>query len=164
MIPSILKTQRGASLIEVLVALLITSFGLLGMAALQARAIKGNHSSMQKTQAVVMSYSILDALRVDRDSAKAGAYNKGSLVDGKIDPPICNPNSVSGTSLADNNLRAWITSLKSEIGNSGDATTCGAVLCDADGVCRVQVSWDDTRAGGLGDQMVETISQLGLSQ
>ncbi|PIW06352.1 MAG: type IV pilus modification protein PilV, partial [Comamonadaceae bacterium CG17_big_fil_post_rev_8_21_14_2_50_60_13] len=40
------QTQRGVSLIEVLVALLVTSFGLLGMAALQARAIKGSHSSM----------------------------------------------------------------------------------------------------------------------
>ena len=155
-----LKTQGGASLIEVLVALLITSFGLLGMAALQARAIKGNQSSMQKTQAVVMSYYILDAMRVDRASAKALAYNTGSLdAAGKIGP-ICNPAAVTGTALADNNLKGWITSLKSEIGNSADTTTCGAVLCDADGNCRVQVRWDDSRAGGLGAQIVETFSRL----
>lgn len=157
--PSSLKTQCGASLIEVLVALLVTSFGLLGMAALQARAIKGNQSSMQKTQAVVMSYYILDAMRVDRASATALTYNTGALVDGKIDP-ICNPTAVTGTSLADNNIKAWVTSLKAEIGNSADTTTCGAVLCDANGNCRVQVRWDDTRAGGLGVQMVETFTKL----
>ncbi|NQW92723.1 MAG: type IV pilus modification protein PilV [Polaromonas sp.] len=154
------KIQGGATLIEVLVALLVTSFGLLGMAALQARAIKGNHSSMQKTQAVVMSYYILDAMRVDRASAKALAYNTGSLdADGKIGA-ICNPAAVIGTALADNNLKSWITSLKSEIGNSVDTTTCGAVQCDADGNCRVQVRWDDSRAGGLGVQIIETFSRL----
>lgn len=157
--PIFMRTQRGASLIEVLVALLVTSFGLLGMAALQARAIKGNQSSMQKTQAIVMSYYILDAMRVDRASAKALAYNTGSLVDTEIGP-ICNPDAVTGTSLADNNLKHWITSLKGDIGNLSDTTTCGAVLCDADGHCRVQVRWDDSRAGGLGVQIVETFTRL----
>lgn len=157
-----LKTQRGASLIEVLVALLVTSFGLLGMAALQARAIKGNQSSMQKTQAVVMSYYILDAMRVDRANAKALAYNTAeSLIAGKIGP-ICNADAVAVPlhPLAENNLKDWITSLKSEIGNSADSTTCGAVLCDADGNCRVQVRWDDSRAGGLGVQIIETFTRL----
>lgn len=158
--PIHLKTQRGVSLIEVLVALLVTSFGLLGMAALQARAIKGNQSSMQKTQATVMTYYIMDAMRVDRNSAKLLQYNTGALdASGKIGP-VCNPTAITGTTLAQNNLKAWITALKAEIGNSADSTTCGAVLCDADGNCRVQVRWDDTRAGGLGVQMVETYTQL----
>ncbi len=159
--PNSLKTQSGASLIEVLVALLITSFGLLGMAALQARAIKGNQSSMQKTQAVVMSYYILDAMRVDRASAKALAYNTGSLnADGKIGP-ICNPAAVTGTTLVNNNLRDWITSLQSEVKTTkANEFTCGAVLCDADGNCRVQVSWNDEGLGGLGAQIVETFSRL----
>jgi len=141
------------------VALLITSFGLLGMAALQGRAIKGNQSSMQKTQAVMMSYYILDAMRVDRASAKGLAYNTGSLVGNKIGA-ICNPAAITGTNLSDNNLIHWVTSLKAEIGNSADTTTCGAVLCDADGNCRVQISWDDSRAGGLGVQIIETFSKI----
>lgn len=154
-----IKTQRGVSLIEVLVALLVTSFGLLGMAALQARAIKGNQSSMQRTQATMMSYYILDAMRVDRDSAKLLQYNTGSLVGGKIGG-ICNPAAITGTSLADNNLKEWVTALKAEIGNSADTTTCGAVLCDADGLCTVQVQFDDTPLGGLGAQIIETTSRL----
>lgn len=154
------KTQRGVSLIEVLVALLVTSFGLLGMAALQVRAIKGNQSSMQKTQATIMSYYILDAMRVDRSSAKLLNYNTGALDgSGKIGP-VCSSASITGTTLADNNLKDWISKLKEEIGNSADSTTCGAVLCDADGNCRVQVSWDDTRAGGLGVQIIETYTRL----
>lgn len=140
---------------------MVTSFGLLGMAALQARAVKGNHSSMQKTQATIMSYYILDAMRVDRSSAKLLNYNTGSLdsTTGRIGP-VCSTATVTGTTLAKNNLRDWITALKASIGNSADSTTCGAVLCDADGNCRVQVRWDDTRAGGLGVQIVETYTRL----
>lgn len=150
---------KGATLIEILVALLILSFGLLGMAALQARALKGNQSSMQRTQAVMMSYYILDAMRVDRNSAKSLNYNTGSLT-GTTIGPICNPAAVTGTTLADNNLKHWIQSLKTTIGKAGDTTTCGAVLCDADGICRVQVRWDDSRAGGLGVQIIETNTRL----
>ncbi len=155
------KTQRGASLIEVLVALLVTSFGLLGMAAMQARAVKGNQSSMQKTQATIMSYYILDAMRVDRSNAKLLSYNTGSLDTGTgLIGPICSADAITGSTLADNNRKDWINALKASIGNSGDSTTCGAVLCGSTGKCRVQVRWDDTRAGGLGVQMVETHTQL----
>lgn len=151
--------QKGATLIEILVAMLILSFGLLGMAALQARALKGNQSAMQRTQAVMMSYYILDAMRVDRDSAKSTDYNTGSLSGTTIDP-ICNPDAVTGASLADNNVKHWIGSLKTAIGKAGDTTTCGAILCDADGICQVQVRWDDSRAGGLGVQIITTHTKL----
>ncbi|QTN30505.1 type IV pilus modification protein PilV [Rhodoferax sp. AJA081-3] len=149
----------GATLIEILVALLVLSLGVLGMAAMQIRALKGNQSSMQRTQAVMMSYYILDAMRVDKDSAKSLNYNTGSLSGGVIGP-YCDAAAVTGTSLAKVNLKHWVESLKSTIGNASDSTTCGAVLCDADGVCIVQVKWDDTRAGGIGEQIVETKTTL----
>lgn len=153
------KRQDGATLIEILVAMLVLSFGLLGMAALQARALKGNQSAMQRTQAVMMSYYILDAMRVDRDSAKSTDYNTGSL-SGTTIGAICNPAAITGTSLAENNKRHWIESLKTTIGKAGDDTTCGAILCDADGLCQIQVRWDDSRAGGLGVQIVTTDTKL----
>jgi len=146
---------KGATLIEILVALLILSLGLLGMAGLQARAVKGNHSAMQRTQAVMMSYYILDAMRVDRANAKAGNYNRGKS---------CSATSFSGTNLPDRNLKHWIESLQTNLGNDKDLVnadgTCGEIQCDADGLCLVKVSWDDSRAGGLGVQTIETRTKL----
>jgi type IV pilus assembly protein PilV len=153
------EREKGATLIEILVSLLILSFGVLGMAGLQARALKGNQSAMQRTQAVMMSYYILDAMRVDSNSAKSLAYNTGSVT-GTTIGPMCNPAAITGTTLAQNNLKHWIQSLKTTIGKTGDTTTCGAVLCDADGVCQIQVSWDDSRAGGMGAQIINTHSKL----
>jgi type IV pilus assembly protein PilV len=142
---------KGATLIEILVALLILSLGLLGMAGLQARAVKGNHSAMQRTQAVMMSYYILDTMRVDRANAKAGNYNRGKS---------CSAASFSGTNLPDRNLKHWIESLQTNLGTLGDTTICGELSCDADGLCLVKVSWDDSRAGGLGVQTLETRTKL----
>jgi len=142
---------KGATLIEILVAVLILSLGLLGMAGLQARAVKGNHSAMQRTQAVMMSYYILDAMRVDRVQAKALAYNRGKF---------CSATGFSGTSLSNRNLKHWIESLQTNLGTLGDPNICGEITCDADGLCLVQVTWDDSRAGGLGVQTLETRTKL----
>ncbi|MCG5534691.1 type IV pilus modification protein PilV [Ectothiorhodospira mobilis] len=48
-----LQCQRGFSLIEALVALLVLSVGLLGLAALQLSALKGAHSAYQRTLASI---------------------------------------------------------------------------------------------------------------
>ena len=69
MLKSARKLQGGFGLVEVLVALLIISVGLLGIAALQAMALKNTGSSMERSQAVIQSYSYLEVLRANRDQA-----------------------------------------------------------------------------------------------
>ena len=151
--------QRGVGLIEVLVAVLILSLGMLGMAGLQTRALKANQSSYARTQAVMLSYYILDAMRADRATALGGTfpYNTGTLSSGVIDP-ICDAATLTGTTLADNIRKDWIDSLKTNLGDA--ASTCGAILCEASGNCTIQITWDDSRAGGLGEQRFETKSRL----
>ncbi len=149
------RHQRGVGLIEILVAVLILALGLLGMAGLQANALKTNQSSYARGQAVMLSYYMLDAMRADRSAALSLAYNTGSM---GVLTPICNPLAITGANLADNNRRDWINSLKIGMGNAD--TTCGAIDCDVTGVCTVQIIWDDSRAGGLGAQSFETKSRL----
>jgi type IV pilus assembly protein PilV len=147
------RFARGASLIEVLVAVLILSLGLLGMAALQSRAVQGNISSGQRAQAVMLSHYIIDVMRVDRESAKGGSYNTGTNF-------ICDPTAFGGNSLAETTRRAWLTSVKQNIGQTTDNTTCAHVACDADYVCTVQIRWDDSRSGGMADQTLVISSRV----
>ncbi len=149
--------QRGVGLIEILVAVLILALGLLGMAGLQANALKTNQSSYARGQAVMLSYYMLDAMRADRSSAVLLAYNTGAVNAGVI-APICNPLAITGGSLSDNTRRDWIQSLRTSLGN--EDTTCGAINCDVNGLCTIQITWDDSRAGGLGAQRFETTSRL----
>src|SRR5690606_20270957 len=67
--------QAGMSLVEVLVSVLILSIGLLGIAAMQATALRNGQSSLERSQAVVQTYSVLDAIRADRDNV--ALYNTG---------------------------------------------------------------------------------------
>ncbi len=131
--------QSGVGLIEVLVSVLILGIGLLGIAAMQATALRNSQGSFERTQAVIQSYSILDAMRANRNAAIAGEY---ALAGGMI----CTV-PATGT-LAQADMNRWITSLKDSIGSGAavDTTTCGQVACTGAGQCTVTVRWDDSRS------------------
>lgn len=146
-IPTLTRRQRGVGLIEVLIAVLILSIGLLGIAGLQARALKNNQSSYERSQAVVLSYFMLDSMRANVAAARAGSYNLGRT---------CTAPS-SGSLLVDDQ-RAWILALKETLGDRD--TTCGEISCNGS-TCTVRVHWDDSRGTEGGEShTVETTSVL----
>ena len=61
--------QRGTTLVETLVALLVLSIGLLGVAALQINALQTNQGAHVRSQASVLAYDIADRMRANRVSA-----------------------------------------------------------------------------------------------
>lgn len=151
--PQRMRRHRGAGLIEVLVAVLILALGLLGMAGLQANALKKNQSAYARSQAVMLSYYILDAMRADRIGATAASDNYNTDVDG-----LCDPADITGTSLPENTQKDWIGSLRANLGDSDQ--TCGIIDCDTDGNCTITIRWNDELAGGLGEQSFVTRSRL----
>lgn len=141
--------ERGVGLIEILVAVLILSLGLLGMAGLQANALKVNQGSHARSQAVMLSYYMLDALRADRSGAVGLNYNM---------PTTCSAAAITTTDLSGNTRKHWLQSMRETLGDSD--TTCGAIACDTSGLCSVTIRWDESRAGGLADQTFTTGSRL----
>ena len=140
------KTQKGAGLIEVLVSMLILSICLLGMAALQTVALRNGQSAQSRSMAGILSNSITDAMRANVTAARGGAYNSSS----------CTVSTATSTSLADDDINAWLSSLKRTIGQSA----CGTVLCQA-GQCDITVQWNDARASaGSSTHQVTTRVQL----
>lgn len=142
------KDQAGVGLLEILIAVLILSLGLLGMAGLQVRSLQQNQSSMMRSHAVALGYSILDGLRLDRDAAMAGAYNL---------PLTCADIAITGQ-LAGDTLHNWIEDLQRTLGDA--ATTCGLINCAANGICTVRIRWDDSRAGGSATEEYEIRTRL----
>ena len=71
--------QRGVSLLEVLVAVVILSVGLLGLAGLQLSALRNNQSSAERSNAVMLTYSILEAMRADPDAVRSSAFDIASV-------------------------------------------------------------------------------------
>lgn len=72
------RPQHGALLIEVLISIVICAFGLLGFAALQARATSAEFESYQRSQALVLLSDITD--RINANRANAGSYVTAGLV------------------------------------------------------------------------------------
>ncbi|MCL7745065.1 type IV pilus modification protein PilV [Guyparkeria hydrothermalis] len=162
-----IQRQSGVGLIEILIAVLVLSIGFLGIAALQSKALSNNNSSMNRSIAIVASYSMLDALRADPDNAVNGNYNGvvtvGSCPDG-------------GGSLVNEQKRAWCTGSGAlqyavppgpgdaappdGLAALGDGVT-GEIQCSATGLCTVTVTFDDEKAtGGEAQQQVVTRARL----
>lgn len=69
------RRQAGFSLLEVLIATLVLSAGLLGLAGLQIAGMKTTHNSYQMQQATWLVHDLLERMRVNRAGAYAGNYN-----------------------------------------------------------------------------------------
>lgn len=137
--------QRGSSLLEVLIAVLVLAIGMLGMAALQAVTIKNSGSSAERSNAVIQSYAMLDMLRANRDAARAGQYSQGWLCE-----------APAGGTRISGDLARWIGQLQQGMGSSA----CGRITCGA-AQCTVGVRWDDTRGtDGNEQQEITTTSRL----
>jgi len=55
--------SRGSTLIEVLIALLVLSVGLLGMAGLQTLAMRSSHDAYLRTQATMLAVDMVEGLK-----------------------------------------------------------------------------------------------------
>lgn len=126
------RLTRGMSLIEVMVALLILAVGLLGIAAMQSLALRGGQSSLETSQVVMATSSMLEAIRAN--PAQAASYNMGKT---------CNTPGAGSTRVS-NDQAVWIGSLKTMLGNAN--TTCGQIENCAT-TCKITVFWDDSRGG-----------------
>lgn len=138
--------MRGTSLIEILVAVVVLSTGLLGMVALQAKALRNNQSSLERSQAVVLTYSILERMRTNAAVASTGAYNYA----GSAACP-----APGGGTLAATDLGNWITEIRAGLGQGA----CGSVACVGN-LCTITIQWDDSRGTPVPNASTLSISTV----
>lgn len=135
--------QRGFTLLEVLITLLILSIGLLGLAGLQLTSLKLNDSAERRSQATILAYDILDRMRANRAAAETGAYNittatapsAASCVGATAD---CGP-----TAMKNYDLYEWRQALAQRLpGGTGEISTNGA----SPPTVTIKVQWIEEKA------------------
>ena len=72
------KKQRGMTLIEVLVTFIVTSVGIMGLAALQATSIKGSMDTAKRSQGVWLTEELISRMRVNEAGLITG-YTAAAL-------------------------------------------------------------------------------------
>jgi type IV pilus assembly protein PilV len=142
-----LAGTAGVSLVETLVALLVLSFGLLGVAALQAHSLRHNLDAYHRSLATSFGNQLLDRLRANREAARDPAtqqYDFSSIFDygSTANPAYPAPAVSSSDPVMALDLTTWLAQLRVLPAGTG------AVGCDQAGVCVVAVEWDEVRTGG----------------
>jgi type IV pilus modification protein PilV len=69
-----IQTTRGATLLEVMIALMIFSIGMLGLAALQVTGLRETGNSEKRTQATLVANDIIERMRSNITATTAGDY------------------------------------------------------------------------------------------
>jgi type IV pilus assembly protein PilV len=122
------------TLMEVMVALLVLSIGMLGIAGLQMAAIKSSTNAYWESQASWFAYDIADRMRANPAGVQANAYN-GADVDGTETVVDCSGGCAPGT-LATFDLYEWgqrvavLPAGQGTIADNGNGTYTIAVMWD----------------------------------
>lgn len=67
--------QKGSSLLEILISLLVIAVGLLGLSAMQTVSLKNINNSHFRALATVYAYDMAERMRSNLDGVTAGNYD-----------------------------------------------------------------------------------------
>lgn len=136
------RSARGFTLVEVLVALLVLSIGMLGIAALYLDSLRASRAALYRTQAVALAADIGDRIRANRNP---------------IDAYDCGGECVAGTggnAVAITDINAWLANVQRELPEGTCSLTFAAGAANAPNVYDVAVTWTEV---GYEDPLTYTL-------
>ena len=134
-----LRTSKGSSLLEVLISVVVLSIGLLGIASLQANALKYNHSADLRTLAAYQAYNMLDRIRGNKAGAESGAYNNLSGI-----PSLPSCVTCSSAQIATKDISEWNTENQNLLPQGQGSVT------RVNNVYTISIFWNNNRSNVTG--------------
>lgn len=150
MIIAQIKKSCGFTLLEVMVAMVIFSVGMLGLAGIQAIALQNNNTAYLRTIAMQQAYNMADLLRssTDFDGFVDPAFNPVTTSLG-AEPTSCIANNdttdCTATQMAQFDIYHWKNRLQQELPSGR-----GTVTKNAD-VFEIIIMWDEKHTGATGE-------------
>ena len=154
--------QKGFSMMELLVAVLVMGVGVLGVTGMQLISLQNNQDALLRAEAVQQAYDILDRIRVNPGvGAVPGiAYDGVDLADSPAAPTDCHANVCTPAQMVAFDIAVW----KCSLGGFNAEDVCGdlrddgvlppddeqpglpsgdgAIEVDGAGVVTITVEWD----------------------
>lgn len=160
----VLSRQRGVSLIEVMMAVLIFSIGLIGLASLMVMATRSNHAAYLRTQVVFLANNMASRMSANPAGVWQGDYNKTYPV--AAASVGCASGAACDTAdLAAHDQQMWSSQLRTFLPNVSATIACTGVGGSGydptsqlnfrppyGGNCKMQISWTEISAGNQATQ------------
>lgn len=138
-------THKGFSLVEALVAIVVLSVGLLGVASVQLSTLKLNQVAQQRSIAQLAINTMTDRMRSNLPGVRAGNYAFSFSYDdvfaNKPAPVNCT-SACTSQQIASFHLERWISELNAML-PEGRGIITGA----ANGTFRISVMWREKELG-----------------
>jgi type IV pilus assembly protein PilV len=133
-----MRNQRGVTIVEGLVALVILSVGMLGIASLYVASLKTGRTALLRTNAVNLVNDMLDSIRANglaRTAYRtAGRTEAPAVVEGCTTGGVC-----TREELAETDLATWLTAVTRDLpAGSGTVTVTPDTPAD---IYTVAISW-----------------------
>jgi type IV pilus assembly protein PilV len=139
-----MNRERGVSLVEVLVALVVLSVGLLGVAALLVQSVQGTRTALYRTKAVNLVSDMADRIRANASAGAAYAT---------ANPQIRGCQSIFGQAssactpalLAEDDLARWRLDIRDAFPQVSAGIPAGTVqfIAGTPQTFRVSVTWQE---------------------
>ncbi len=153
--------QKGVSLIEVLVAVLIFSIGLLGLAGLIVMSTRATHVGYTRTQATFLANSMAERMSANPAAVWSGGYNSASYPAAAQTAGCATAAAAcSAAEVAVHDQQIWSAQLKAFLPNPSASIACGDVTSVTynpggnlaqrppyGGNCTMSISWTERGAG-----------------
>jgi type IV pilus assembly protein PilV len=139
------KSQnKGFTLIEVLIAFIVLTVGLLGTVALQTSAKQASYDANQRSAALALANDIVERIRANDTVDVVANYSKTFSY---LDTPVeknCLNTQCSSSNIAEYDLFQWVKALRvaDNTGSLANGIVCIMPSADGAGInLRVVVAW-----------------------
>ena len=139
------RTQKGMTLIEVLVAAFVLSIGLLGHSKIQSLGVRAGTDANMRTQGTYLLTEMMERLRANRLAADSNYYASidYASIDCSVAPAMVCSEGTAGSAeqctadeMADEDSIQWFCDVQDTMPNGNVAVSVAAA------VYSIQVSWD----------------------
>lgn len=152
--------QRGVSLIEVLIAVLVFSIGLLGLAGLIVMATQSTHVGYLRTQATFLANSMAERMSANPGAVWSGGYNSTSYPASAQSAGCGAGAPCTAAGVATHDQQIWSGQLKAFLPNPKASIACTDATSVSynpsgnlaqrppyGGNCAMTISWTERGAG-----------------
>jgi type IV pilus assembly protein PilV len=139
-----MNRNAGFTLIEVLVATLVLTVGLLGLAGLQITNLVNNRSAYNRSQTTIVAYDLADRMRANAAGVAASTYTTvlPAAAAAKANC-LTTTGCASASDMAENDLYEWNRMLSATLPSG-----VGSIAVSG-GVFTITIRWDDDQDGDI---------------